>query len=107
MPEGEYGFYLLDSILKNTPMSNPKGLAKKQHLCIKCSQPLDVDHLQPQQFQVSLGWKDAKPFSAILDGPSATCGSCMTMQMLKTREVERDEIPGAIANAFDSIGLKR
>jgi len=107
MVDTEFPLYVLQTVTKNVPMSSLKGFTRKQHVCNKCSTPLDQEHPETARFEVRLSWKETQPFGASLDGPSAKCSSCMTLQLIKTAKVEREEIPNAIVNAFESIQLKR
>lgn len=107
MVDGEFPIYVLQTVLKKVPKSNVKGFAKKQHFCNKCGALLDPKVLANEHFQIQIDWKGMKPFGADVAAPSAKCSACLTVQMVKTRELEQEEIPNAIVKAFDSIQLKR
>jgi len=103
----EFPAFVLEDVLKSLPESRAKGLVNKQHLCNKCNTVLNIESLQNGEFQIPISLKAMQPFRLVVSGPAAKCSACMTLQMIKTRELENTDIPNAIISAFDSIGLKR
>ncbi|OLE74637.1 hypothetical protein AUG19_08190 [archaeon 13_1_20CM_2_54_9] len=107
MMNAEFPAFVLEDVLKTLPQSRAKGLVNKQHLCNKCNTVLNIESLENGEFQIPMSLKSMQPFRIGISGPVAKCSACMTLQMVKTRELENADIPNAMVSAFDRIGLKR